>query len=208
MPPTALCQPCDPSPAGSRLLLPAAAKPPPPAMAMPVAPQPPAPLFKVTISSLSSAHCLCNNPFPPNCSPQYCCHPWTLVRTSWMWLPRATFSSGSPCSVGQGWCCPLSIMLGGAPPASPALLLLSLVPAAPRAPILALCHSPPHTRGLRHRAGTSCWCWAGDTQLQLLPICHPQGHLPLTSYSSAERHHDENPPTGQKAWLNAVAWQK
>lgn len=133
---------------------------------------------------------------------------------SWMWLPCATCSSGSPHRVGQGCHCPLVhyVRRGSPPPASPALLPLSLVPAAPRAPILALClpppPPPPPTRGLRQRAGISCWCWAGDTQPRLLPICHPRGHLPLVSCYSAERHRDENPPTWQKARLNAGGWQK
>lgn len=115
-----------------------------------------------------------------------------------------------PCT---GWdkaaAVPLSIMLSGATPASPALLPLSLVPAACGRLSLALClPPPPPTHGLRQRAGISCRCWAGDTQLRLLPICHPRGHLPLSSCSSAERHRDENPPTWQKAELNGGGWQK
>lgn len=134
----------------------------------------------------------CSSPPPAGCG----CH-----------IPLAL---RGPCT---GWdkaaAVPLSIMLSGAPPASPALLPLSLVPAACGRLSLALClPPPPPTHGLRQRAGISCQCWAGDTQLRLLPICHPQGHLPLTSCSSAERHRDENPPTWQKAELNAGGWQK
>lgn len=119
---------------------------------------------------------------------------------SWMWLPRATGSSGSLRRVGQGCLlspCPLCSSRLPPPPASPSLLPLSPVPAAPQPlswlpALLLLLLLPPMASG---RAGISCRFQAGDTQLRQHPICHPQGHLPLASSPSAARHRHENPPT-------------
>lgn len=222
-------QPCAPSPAGSGVPLPAEAKPPPPVphvfssshacgptassnplrgdhqppLPSPPSMQPPAPLpaqiplhrpavtpghwlgLTALLSPVPPAGCGCHVPLVP-------------------WGPRAGWDKAAAV--------PLSIMLGGAP--APALLPLSPGASCPEGahpgsvPLSSSFSSSSSHRGLRQKAGISCWCWAGDTQLRLLPICHPQGHLPLASCSSAERHRDENPPTWQKAWLNAGGWQK
>lgn len=69
-------------------------------------------------------------------------------------MPYSVSLSGCGCHVPlaplgacTGWdnavTVPLSIVFAGAPPTSPALLPLSLVPAAPRVPILAWCLPPP-----------------------------------------------------------------
>lgn len=177
---------------------------------------------KGTISFPFPAYCLCNSP-QSQPSPDACSHPRTLLGTKCLGegpavphLPQLDVAAtyhlllGVPAQGGTRLLlspCPLcSVELS---PASPALPPLSLVPAACGLLSLALClPPPPPTHGLRQRAGISCQCWAGDTQLRLLPICHPRGHLPLTSCSSAERHRHENPPTWQKAELNGGGWQK
>lgn len=216
-------QSCVTVPAGSRLPLPAVAKPPLPfpMSSAQLCPHLPVSSTASTIS-LQGDHQLplpslpsLQLPSPPALSRRLLppldteCWERALLFPSWMWLPHTTCSSGSLHRVGQGCCCPLVHYAQWSSPTSPALLPLSLVPAACGRLSLALClPPPPPTHGPRQRAGISCRCWDGDTQLPLLPICHPRGHLPLTSCSSAERHCDENPPTWQKAELNGGGWQK
>lgn len=181
----AMLQSCATIPAGSRLPLPAAANPPLPFLMSSAQLCP-----HLTVSSTASTislqgdhqlplHSLPSLRLPP--PPSLSRHLLPPPDTGWDQVsgrrpcsspppPAACgchtpLAPGGPCT---GWdkaaAVPLSIMLSEASPASPALLPLSPVPAACGRLSLALCLPPP-THGLRQRAGISCRCWAGDTQL-------------------------------------------